>query len=81
MTLPGPKQLIMGAGKHIIVRMVSSSFHCTNLRLALNTVSNSTSLVSFVHLSPLSDYFRTLRESLRSAYNCVQCGLRLSEWI
>lgn len=80
MTLPGPKQLIMGGEKHIIVRMVSSSFLCTNVKLALKIVSNSTSLVSYVHLSPLLDYFLTLRESLRSAYNCVQCGLRLSEW-
>lgn len=70
----------MGGEKHIIVRMVSSSFHCTNLKLTSNTVSNSTSLVSFVHRSPLSDYFLTPRESLRSAYNCVQCGLKLSEW-
>lgn len=66
--------------KHVTVRMVSSSFHCTNLKLALITVSNSTSLVSFVHLSRLSEYFLTPREPLRSAYNCVQCGWRLSEW-
>lgn len=46
---------------YILVRMMAFSFHCPNLNLALDILSNSSSHIPFVHLSAFSDYFFTPR--------------------